>query len=380
MLVFATAMGWLLVACALIGACYAVASAHSVEHFFQTPSAPEKDHPPVTVLKPLHGAERGLAENLEGFCIQDYPSAVQIVFGVQEAKDPAIAIVKALQEKHRHLDIALIVGANRQAANPKVANLINMLPHAKHGILILSDSDIGVPAGYLRRIVSALGQPGVGAVTCCYTGSASAGFWSKMSAMGIDYQFLPAVLYGVGIGVAAPCFGSTIALRKSVLAEIGGFDAFGERLADDYEIGRAIRARGYRIAMPPFAVIHSANEKSATELFQHELRWARTIRAIDSLGHVGSVITHAVPLAILGTVLLQFSYPALLALAAALAARLWLKHRIDRVLGIKGLSPWLVVQRDVLSFAVFISSFFTGQVDWQGRRYKIHPGGTLVRD
>jgi ceramide glucosyltransferase len=382
MLAFATPIGWLLVACALIGACYALASARAVERFFIA-SVPDESHcPPVTVLKPLHGAERGLAENLESFCAQDYPSAVQILFGVQDAKDPATAIVQALQEKHPQRDLTHITGTgtDREASNPKIANLIGMLPHAKHDVLVLSDSDIGVPAHYLRCIVGALAQPGVGAVTCCYTGRASARFWSRMSAMGIDYHFLPAVLYGVGIGLATPCFGSTIAVRKSVLAEIGGFAAFGERLADDYEIGRAIRARGYRIALPPLVVTHSSNEDSAGDLFRHELRWARTIRAIDGLGHMGSLITHPVPLAILGALLLGFSYPAALALIAALAARLWLKHRIDHVLGISGLSSWLLVERDVLSFIVFISSFFIRQVDWQGRRYKVHARGRLVRD
>src|SRR5258706_10075896 len=267
MLVFATALGWFLVACALIGACYAVASARAVERFFKTPGLMEADHPPVTVLKPLHGAEPGLAENLEGFCAQDYPSAVQIVFGVQDAKDPAIPIVKTLQERHPQLDLDLVIGTYRAASNPKIANLIAMFPHAEHEVLVLSDSDIGVTPHYLRNIVGALGQPEIGAVTCCYTGRTTSGFWSKMSAMGIDYQFLPSVLYGVGIGLAAPCFGSTIAVRKSVLAEIGGFAAFGERLADDYEIGRAIRARGHRIAMPPMVVTHATNEDNATELF-----------------------------------------------------------------------------------------------------------------
>ncbi len=380
MLVFATALGWFLVACALIGACYAVASARAVERFFKTPGLKQADHPPVTVLKPLHGAEPGLAENLEGFCAQDYPSAVQIVFGVQDAKDPAIPIVKTLQERHPQLDLDLVIGTYRAASNPKIANLIAMFPHAEHEVLVLSDSDIGVTPHYLRNIVGALGQPEIGAVTCCYTGRATSGFWSKMSAMGIDYQFLPSVLYGVGIGLAAPCFGSTIAVRKSVLAEIGGFAAFGERLADDYEIGRAIRARGYRIAMPPMVVTHSANEENAAELFRHELRWARTILGINGLGHLGSLITHPVPLAIIGALLLGFSAPALLAMLAAIAARLWLKHRVDRVLDISGLSPWLLVQRDVLSFIVFMSSFFIRQVDWQGRRYKVRARGTLVRD
>lgn len=380
MLVIATAIGWLFVACALIGACYAVASARAVEQFFITPAPGATHCPPVTVLKPLHGAERGLAENLEGFCAQDYPSAVQILFGVQDARDPAIAVVEALRKKHPDLDITIIVGTHRAASNPKIANLVTMFPHAKHDILVHSDSDIGVPARYLRNIVGALDQPGIGAVTCCYTGRASPRFWSRMSAMGIDYQFLPAVVYGVGIGLATPCFGSTIGLRKSLLTEIGGFAAFGERLADDYEIGRAIRARGYRIALPPFVVTHSSNEGSAGDLFRHELRWARTIRGIDALGHLGSVLTHPVPLAILGALLLGFSYPVTLVLAVAIASRLWLKHRIDHVLGVSGLSSWLLVQRDVLSFIVFLSSFFVRQVDWQGRRYKVHPSGTLVRD
>jgi ceramide glucosyltransferase len=380
MLVFATAIGWFLAVCALIGACYAVASARAVERFFKTPNAAEADHPPVTVLKPLHGAEPGLTENLESFCVQNYPAPVQFLFGVQDAKDPAIAIVKILQEKHPQLDLALVTGSYREASNPKIANLVTMFPHAKHDVLILSDSDIGVSAGYLRNVVATLGQPGIGAVTCCYTGRASDRFWSKMAAMGTDYQFLPAVLYGVGIGLATPCFGSTIAVRKSVLAEIGGFAAFGERLADDYEIGRAIRARGYRIALPPLVVTHSANEDSAGDLFRHELRWARTIRAIDGLGHMGSLVTHPVPLAILGALLLGFSYAATLALAVAIASRLWLKHRIDRALGINGLSSWLLVPRDVLSFMVFLSSFFVRQVDWQGQRYKVVASGTLVRD
>src|ERR1700704_1385615 len=143
MLVFATAIGWLLVGCAGIGACYAVASARAVDQFFRTPGPEEADHPPVTVLKPLHGAERGLTENLEGFCAQDYPAAVQILFGVQDARDPAIAWVEGLRKKHPHLDIALIV-SSRIASNPKIANLIGMFPHAKHDVLILSDSDIGV--------------------------------------------------------------------------------------------------------------------------------------------------------------------------------------------------------------------------------------------
>jgi len=374
------AIGWIAVAGAFLGVCYALLSTRAARDFFRTPTAAATSFPAVTILKPLHLVEPRLSENLESFCAQDFPSSIQLVFGVDSANDSAIPVVKALQEKHPELDITLVIGTRGAASNPKISNLIAMLPSVKHETLVLSDSDIRVPADYLRKIAAALERPGISAVTCCYSSTASDNFWSKMAAMGIDYQFFPSVVFGVSIGLAKPCFGSTIALKKSVLTEVGGFDAFGNKLADDYEIGRAIRARGYHVALAPLIVSHSCREESAAELFRHELRWARTIACVDTAGYAGSIITHMVPLGVLGAVFLGISYPSLLILAAALGSRQLMKHKIDQGLGRHGPSFWLLPFRDMLSFAMFVGSFFISRIDWQGSAYQVNAVGELVRD
>jgi ceramide glucosyltransferase len=372
-------LGWIFVAAALFGAVYALVSVRVMQRFFKSASPLASQCPPVTLLKPLSGAEPGLHENLATFCTQDYLGAVQIVFGVQALDDPAIKIVDELRAAYPNVEIHLVVGPRSEGFNPKVSNLIAMIPSAKHEVLILSDSDIGVPANYLRTIMGALEQPLVGAVTCFYKGAAGDNFWSRLAAMGIDYQFLPNAVFAVAAGLALPCFGSTIGVKKSVLREIGGFEAFEDRLADDYAIGAAIRSRGYRLAYPPIILAHSCSERTMRDLFEHELRWSRTVRSIAGAGHAGSMVTHVLPLALLGALLLGFSYSAVAVLGAAATARLVQKSQMDRRLGQRGPSLWLLPGRDILSFAVFISSFFTKEVDWRGLRYQVKPSGVLSR-
>jgi ceramide glucosyltransferase len=372
--------GWTVIAGGMCGAVLGLLSARAAETLFTSPSNTTSQYPPVTLLKPLCGNEYGLEENLAKFCSQDYPNSVQIVFGVQSADDPAITIVDRLRAQHPHADIELVQGTRHGYFNPKIANLISMLPSAKHDVLILSDSDIAIPDNYLRKITSALEQPKVGAVTCFYSGIAADNFWSKLAAMGIDYQFLPNAMLATATGLATPCFGSTIALRKSVLKEIGGFEVFRDRLADDYEIGRAIRSLGYHLAYPPVVLGHTCPEASAADLFDHELRWARTIQSVNGLGHACSIITHSVPLAMLGTLLLGFSYAAVATLGTVLTARLFQKRQVDRFLQREKVSLWLLPARDLLSFGVFIVSFFATQVDWRGLPYRVNADGALSRN
>jgi ceramide glucosyltransferase len=369
-----------LVGTALASASYALTAAHVAGRFFARPAADVSSFPSVTILKPLHGAEPGLGKNLESFCAQDYPGGVQLLFGVQQAEDAAMLSVEALRNAYPHCDVTVVIGACREAVNPKIGNLINMLPGARYDVLVLSDSDIGVPPDYLRKMAAALEEPGVGAVTCCYVGRPLDNIWSQLATAGIDYHFLPNVVLGMAFGLAKPCFGSTIALTRSVLAAIGGFEAYSDRLADDYEIGNAVRALGYRVAVLPFAVTHTCGETSCAALLRHELRWARTILAVEPVGYVGSAVTHALPLSLLGAALLGFPLPALAACAAALAARLHLKRKMDHMLARRGASPWLVPLRDVLSFVVFAGSFLPGRVDWRGRRYRVEGGGQLARE
>jgi ceramide glucosyltransferase len=371
-------LGWASCTLALCGTCFAALSAIFVGRQRRT-TLPASAYPALTILKPLHGDEPGLLDNLATFCEQDYPAPIQIVCGVDDATDPAAAAAERLRARFPDLDIALVADAARHGANAKVCNLINMLPLARHGVLVLSDSDIGVPSDYLRRVIDALEQPGVGAVTCLYTGWAAAGFGSRLCAMGIDYQFLPNALTGMALGLAEPCFGSTIALRRAVLDEIGGFEAFAGFLADDFEIGRAVRAKGYHITVPAMAVRHACGEESIGEWLAHELRWARTIRIVAPAGHAGSIVTYAIPLALLGAILSGFTVFACAVLATTLVARAVLKWRIDRFFDCNGGPLWLLPVRDVLSFGVFMVSLFGGSVAWKGERLRVEKSGTLLK-
>ena len=366
--VFTAALG-------LFGAVYALIAAAAAARALGTPAPAPLRLPSVTLLKPLHSDEPWLAQNLESFFVQDYPGAVQIVFGVQNAADPAIATVRALQAKHPDLDMELVIDARLFGANRKISNLINMFPRARHDVLILSDSDIAVPRHWLKTVIGTLQQPGVGAVTCLYIGKPLDNLWSKLAAMGISYQFLPNVVVGTQASLAAPCFGSTIAFTRKTLEEIGGFHAFTGFLADDYEIGRAVREKGYTLALPHIVVDHTCSEQSLGELIRHELRWNRTIRSINPSGHIGSGAIHALPLAFIAALLLGFGPVSLSVLAAAFLARAVLKLRIDNLVGVKAGPLWLLPLRDTISFVVFLGSLFGSSIHWRGERFDMHASG-----
>jgi ceramide glucosyltransferase len=372
--------GWALVAVAVIGAAYTMLASLLVGRFMQTPQGPAAHSPAVTILKPLHQGEPDLSRNLETFFAQDYDGAVQIVFGVHDQADPAVAVVRGLQAKYPQFDTAIVADAALYGANAKVSNLINMLPAARHDTLILSDSDIAVGHRWLSQVTAALARPDVGIVTCLYTGEPAKDghkLWSSLAAMSTSYTFLPNAVLGASLGLAAPCFGSTIALRRQTLDEVGGFAAFADQLADDYEMGRAVRAQGYTLAIPAMGVGHTAVENSAFDLLRHELRWTRTIRMVNPGGHLGSFITHGFVFALMGAVLLDFNTVSLAVVVLTLVARLFLKSRIDGLFGTYAGPYWLMPLRDLLSFAVFVTSLFGETVHWRGTHFAVEPSGAM---
>lgn len=370
-------MGWLFVVLSVGGSMYALLASSVVTRFMAVQSPDTRTMPSVTLLKPLHFDSPGLAEDLETFLEQDYSGVIQIVFGVQSRNDPAIAIVNHLKTRHPAIDIELVVDERTYGHNAKVSNLINMAQHAKHEIILLSDSDISVSRRWLSKVVGALEQPGVGAVTCPYTGHDGANVWSTLAAMGTSYDFLPSVLFGTWWGMAHACLGSTIALRRFTLLQMGGFEAFSDFLADDYEIGRAVRQRGLRIAMLPLAVSHRCTEESASELLHHELRWSRTIRVLRPLGHIATLITYPLPLALAAIALLHGGVYSIAALILALFARIVLKSSVDRTFATVAGPLWLLPVRDIISMAVFLLSFFGQKVAWRGARYQVRPSGAM---
>lgn len=363
---------------AFIGCAYAVFAALLIKRSaFGAPEAC-KSLPSVTILKPLCGEEVGLEENLASFCAQDYNGPLQIVFGVHDRADPAAALAGRLVTRFPDIRIDVLADARVHGPNRKISNVANMMKLCRHEMIVLSDSDMRVDRAYLARVVDALDAPEVGAVTCLYRGLPSAGFWSRLAATAIDQHFLPNVLVGLKLGLARPCFGSTIALSAETLRRIGGFERFADRLDDDYAIGAAVRELGLAVAVPPMVVDHICSERTFMELAAHELRWARTIRLVDPLGYAGSVVTHASPFAIAAAALGGLDAASLALVAFALASRLAISMQVARVLG-GGLAPiTLSPLRDLLSFAIFLASFLPGSVSWRGRRYRVDAGGTLT--
>jgi ceramide glucosyltransferase len=363
---------------AIVGCGYLVAAAVLVRRFAraQTPRAPAST-PTVTVLKPLYGDDAGLFDNLMSFAEQRHAGAVQIICGVADAHDPAVAVVERLRGSPATRHVELVIDATLHGANRKVSNLINMAPHIRHDVVILSDGDIRVAPDYLARVIAALQQPNVGAVTCLYHGVAASGAWSQLGALFINAHFLPSVVLGLASGLAQPCFGSTIALTRSTLDAIGGLAAFADRLDDDYAIGAAVRERGEIVAIPPFTVAHLCAETSLAELWRHELRWARTIRNIAPLGHAGSLVMHPLAWALIALVLTPWSgllLPAVAATITAILCRVTLLRSVERGFGLPPQSYWRLPVRDLLSFVVFVASFLGRSVSWRGHRYRLFAG------
>jgi ceramide glucosyltransferase len=323
--------------------------------------------PSITMLKPLHGPEPALAEKLGGFLAQDYPGRIEMVCGMARADDPA-------GEAARAVGATLVVDPTRHGSNGKVSNLINMSARATGDILILSDSDMAVPPDYAARVVAALAMPGVGCVTLPYAGRGEAGGWSRLAAAGISWGFLPSVMIGVASGLAKPCMGSTIALRRETLAAIGGFARFADLLADDHAIGAAVREGGLAVAVPAPIVIHGCTETSLAALAAHELRWNATVRMLDPAGYAGSAVTYPVAWALLALIAGAGWWP----LLVALLARLALAVRIDHIAGRRTAPLWWLPARDLLSFGLYVGAFFARRVDWRGVRLTMQDGGRMA--
>jgi ceramide glucosyltransferase len=378
----AMAADWLsllFLAASIFGSMCALGAACAARWFVRQPAAPAPaTWPDISILKPLFRAEARLSENLETYLHQNYPGEIQYVLGVQDPADSAIPVVKSLIERYPRLDLQLVVDGAAHGANRKVSNLINMGRVARHPLIVIADSDVAVGPNYLRTLASGLAQPGVGAVTCLYRGLPNGGFWSRLSSMAVNDHFLPATILGLALGLARPCLGATIALSGEILSRIGGFETVANQLADDYAIGKAVRRAGFRVIVPPMLVAHTFEENSLSEVVRHELRWARTIFAVDPIGYIGSGFTHALPLALIAAALRGFDAVGLAVVVCALACRMFLKYRLTREFDLPNPDYALLVARDILSFIVYFASFWSTRVSWRGQDFAVARDGTLL--
>jgi ceramide glucosyltransferase len=358
---------------------YLVGTVVAASRFARRRVAASPDQPPVSVLKPLCGAEPELYENLRSFLDQDYPE-VQIVFGVRGSGDGALPIVRAVIAEQPERDIALIVDSRVSGSNLKVANLLNMLPAARHDILVFADSDVRVSRDYIARVTAPLHDPEIGLVSCLYKGLPTRGLWSRLGALHINFSFLPSALLAEALGAGGGCFGTTIALRRSVLEKIGGLAVVRDELADDHRIGAAVRAAGLATVLSSYLVDTSVFERNFKSLWQHELRWARTVRLMAPAGFAGSVLTHAVALAALAALICGLSLTSLGFLAMSCVLRWATAGAIARKLHLPTRGLWLLPLRDLLSFAVFVGSYCGRNVSWRNQFFRVEPSGRIIVD
>jgi ceramide glucosyltransferase len=339
------------------------------------------DLAPVSILKPLKGVDPEIWESFCSHCEQDYPE-FQIIFGVSDRDDPAIEVVRRLQAKWPKRQIELIECQRVLGTNIKVSNLAQMLPSARHEILLVNDSDIRVPPDYLRKVVAPLVDASVGLVTCLYRGVAGPTLGSHLETVGISTDFVPGVLSarflekGLRFGL-----GSTLAFRRRDLEAIGGFEALLDYLADDYELGRRIAASGKRVELSATTVTTFLPAYTLREFFRHQLRWSRTIRDARRWGYAGLIFTFGLPW---GLVTL---------LAAQGAAWAWTLSAITFVarLAVGLVAAEVVLQdrqvlhdilllplRDLIAPLVWAASFMGNRIHWRGDVFNLKDGRLTI--
>jgi ceramide glucosyltransferase len=344
---------------------------------------PTLDLPPVSILKPLCGAEPGLYDHLASFCRQDYP-CFQIVFGVRDRTDPACAMVERLVEEFPSLPLTMVVNPRLHGSNYKTSNLINMLPYARHDVLAMADSDASVGSDYLKAVVAPLLDSKVGLVTCLYHGVPTEGIWSRIGAMYINEWYAPSVLLAWLFGHEGYVSGQTICLRRDTLRATGDLRMLANHLADDYQLGKLVRGLGLRVVLSPYLVAGEHHETSWLSLMRHELRWMHTLHVLQPGSFRWLFLTFSLPLATLGIVLASMhgaiSLPAKAFFLVAVLARLAL-HFIPRLRAERPIFAdlWLVPLRDLLLIWIWCRSFFTSRVTWRGKRFDVDPNGVMRR-
>jgi ceramide glucosyltransferase len=358
----------------------------SADVFVRRRDAGRKPHPPATlppisILKPLKGTDPDIYESFRSHCLQEYPE-YEIIFGVSDPEDPAVASVEQLQREFPERRIRLIVCADILGTNVKVSNLEQMVGQARYEYLLVNDSDIRVESDYLRRVVEPFADEHVGMVTCLYRGISSGTLGSRMEALGISTDFCAGVLVaqllerGLHFGL-----GSTLVFRRADLERIGGFKSLLDFLADDYELGRRIAGLKKKIVLSDMVVETHLPEYDLRGFLEHQLRWFRGIRDARRGGYIGLISTFGILWALLALVAAGAAPWSWVVLGAMLLLRIIVALVMCRSVlqdedSVERL--WLLPLRDLIAAVVWIASFAGNTVTWRGDRFELR-NGRLIR-
>jgi ceramide glucosyltransferase len=332
--------------------------------------------PPVSILKPVHGVDFASYENYASFCTQDYPE-YEILFAVNDASDPAIAAITRLIADYPQRHIKLVISAEYFGANQKVNNLARLTREAKHEILALSDGDIRVGPKYLRNVVTPLRDANIGAVTSFYRGIAQNNLFAELEAVGAASDFFAGVLMAARTEGVKFTLGASVATTKTWVQKIGGFESIAAFLADDYEIGHRVTQSGGRVVLSRETVSTMYPAQTLRSFWQHQLRWARTVRLCRPASYAALLITQGLPWAIAAALLAPTRWLGASYLLAYLVLRLTTAWIVGvSVVGDEVLRRrlWLVPLWDAIHFVVWAASFASNHVVWGNVEYVIDRG------
>ena len=344
-------------------------------------AAPRPQAPPITLLKPLKGCEPATEACLRSWFAQDYPGPVQLLFAVADQDDPVCPVVRRLIAEFPAADARLLVCGPPAGANSKVSKLVKLEALARHDLLIVSDADVRVPPDFLANIVAPLSDPKVGLVNCFYRLANPSTLALQWEAIAINADFWGSVLQARSLKPLDFALGAVMATRRAHLAEIGGFRALQECLADDYQLGHRIAAHGHRLELSPVVVECWSEPMSWAAVWKHQLRWARTIRICQPAPYFFSLLSN-VTLWPLVWVALHPSPGVLGAAAVCWLVRIFTAlDQQRRLTGFWSHLPyfWLVPIKDLLQLALWALAFMGNRVEWRGVRMRLRPDGTLVR-
>ena len=331
---------------------------------------------PVSLLKPVHGVDFASPINFASFCVQDYPE-YEILFCVNDMDDPAVPLLQQTIKDFPECSIRILSKAPKIGSNQKVNNLVLLAREAKHEIIVQSDGDVMVTPNYLKNVVAEFADPSVGVVSCFYRGVAEKNFWAEVEAVGAASDFFAGALVANLPGQVTFALGASVATTKTWLAKIGGYEALADLLADDYEIGNRVHRAGGKVLLSREAVWTMYPAQTLQSFWEHQVRWARTVRLVRPASFFGLVVTHGLPWCLLAAAVAPSAWMG----AGFLGAYLVLRLLMAWVVGVWGVNDevlrrklWLVPVRDAIHFAVWLAGFASNRVTWGGVEYAIEGG------
>ncbi len=332
--------------------------------------------PPVSLLKPVRGLDFGSHENFASFCRQDYPE-FEILFAVSDDQDPAISLIQRIMAEFPERQIRILVGAEQIGTNRKVNKLVRLVRESQYEVLVLTDGDVRVGPHYLREVVAPLAQQDAGAVTSFYRAIAEKNLWAEIEAVGASSDFFAGVLMAQWTEGIRFTLGASVATTKEWLGKMGGFESIADMLADDYELGRRIAKAGGEVVLSREAVWTMYAAQTVRGFWDHQVRWARTVRLCRPLSYVGLLFTQGLPWVLLAAIVAPTKWIA----GSYLLAYLVLRMTMAWTVGVWGVRDellrrrlWLVPLRDALYFAIWLGGFGSNRVKWGNLEYVIRKG------